>query len=441
MLGLVLAVSVICVEVKAEVFRLVAPHLEIPKSPDPPKPPVPKPFLSRMGEAPNWAELDAFQYRITRQDFEYLLGHCYVMESSEAERWISLHDRYVEIVTQSNYAESVPYRLHFAAGPCYPKTEVKYWRSVLAQPPFDPNDENPLVGAKIAVDPGHIGGKWVTWDDRDFKIGTETMRVREGEMTLKVAKILQRDLTALGAQVFLTRESNEPVTSHRPEDLKDEARAYLIQRKKIPSSGMIADTAKKMFAISGDIQARADLLNHSFQPDLVLCLHFNAIPWGRSPSFRTGNHLHLLCNGAYTATEVREDDSRFEMIMRIVQRIYYEEAALADALSRSMAKETRLPAFGGYRSGAKKISQNPYIWARNLVANRTYMCPVIFFEPYCMNDRRVFARIQAGEYRGLREFEGIYKKNIYQEYADGITSGLMKYFRTYRPRYSSDLPD
>ena len=49
-----------------------------------------------------------------------------------------------------------------------------------------------------------------------------------------------------------------------------------------------------------------------------------------------------------------------------------------------------------------------------------------------MNHREVHARLQAGEYSGLREFNGVYRKNIYQEYADGITAGLVNYFRARR---------
>ncbi len=60
------------------------------------------------------------------------------------------------------------------------------------------------------------------------------------------------------------------------------------------------------------------------------------------------------------------------------------------------------------------------------------MCPVVFFEPYCMNHKDIHARIQAGEYEGLREFKGSYLKNIYQEYADGITAGLVRYYRKTR---------
>lgn len=187
-----------------------------------------------------------------------------------------------------------------------------------------------------------------------------------------------------------------------------------------------------MFAISSEIRSRADLVNHDFKPDIALCLHFDASPWGERPSFRPANHLHLLINGCYSRSEIAEDDTRYQMIRRILERVHYKEVELAEVLSSTMRKATRLPAFSYAGNRGKAVCDCRYIWARNLLANRSFMCPVIFFEPYCMNHEEVHARVQEGEYRGLREFNGVYRKNIYQEYADGVTSGLVKYFRRRR---------
>ena len=49
-----------------------------------------------------------------------------------------------------------------------------------------------------------------------------------------------------------------------------------------------------------------------------------------------------------------------------------------------------------------------------------------------MNHRETHLRVQEGPYEGLREINGISRKNIYQEYADGVTSGLVRYYRKKR---------
>ncbi|MAS94616.1 MAG: hypothetical protein CMO55_15560 [Verrucomicrobiales bacterium] len=394
---------------------------------------APPPFIARLGEVPDWTILDAYQHTITREEFTYLLNHCYARSKEEYKDLITIQEDRVLILKQSNHPEAGWYDLRFRQKGHLSAEPPRFWRRPVDLPDLEPNSTRPLDGVLIAIDPGHIGGKWVTWDDRHFRIGRDTIEVREGEMTLTVAKILERDLSLLGARVLLTRNSNHPVTEERVETLQEEARHYLIQRKKVPSGSLISSTAKAMFAISSEIRERGNLVNESLQPDLALCLHFNASPMSaRYPSFKTPNHLHLLINGCYSGGEIAEDDTRMEMLLRILQRVYYEEVELADEISRPMQKETRLPSFHYDGTNGMAINNNDLVWARNLLANRVFMCPVVFFEPYCMNHREVYDRVQMGEYDGLREINGAYRKNIYQEYADGITAGLVRYFEKNR---------
>ena len=396
-------------------------------------PPAPAPWIARLGSAPDWSLLDPFQDTVTREEFVYLLQHCYARSPKEYAKTIQVFADRALILKQSNHPEKGWYILRFRNSNQVPRPSPNYWRNAAQLPDLPANSSRPLEGLRIAIDPGHIGGDWVTWDDRHFKIGKDTIEVREGEMTLKVARLLERDLSLLGAHVFLTRTSNNPVTEERVETLQQEAKDYLRQRKLIPSEKLLASTTKKMFAISSEIRARADLLNHTIQPDIALCLHFNASPWvSRRPSFRSPNHLHLLINGCYSEGEIREDDTRFEMVMRILQRVYHTELELADEISRTMKTETRLPAFHYDGTSGMAVNDNELVWARNLLANRVFLCPVIFFEPYCMNHREIHGRVQEGEYDGLREINGVYRKNIYQEYADGVTAGIVNYYRKRR---------
>jgi len=45
-----------------------------------------------------------------------------------------------------------------------------------------------------------------------------------------------------------------------------------------------------------------------------------------------------------------------------------------------------------------------------------------------MNSRAAFARIQAGDYDGRRNFGGVPRKSIYREYADAVVDGLVTYY-------------
>jgi len=186
-----------------------------------------------------------------------------------------------------------------------------------------------------------------------------------------------------------------------------------------------------LFYRYSEIRRRAVLVNTKLHPDIVLCLHLNAEGWGdpKSPTLIDHNHLHLLVNGSYLQEELEFDDQRFEMIRRLLSRAYDEELPLADAVAGVMAKETQLPAYEYPTANAvTKVGTTGYVYARNLLATRLYRCPVVYCEPYVMNSRDAFARIEAGDYDGTRSINGVERKSIFREYADSVTDGLVEYY-------------
>jgi hypothetical protein len=70
------------------------------------------------------------------------------------------------------------------------------------------------------------------------------------------------------------------------------------------------------------------------------------------------------------------------------------------------------------------VGPDPYVWARNLLANRLYECPVVYIEPYVMNSQEVWERVQAGNYDGRRMIDGKMRESIYQEYSTAVAEGV-----------------
>jgi hypothetical protein len=89
----------------------------------------------------------------------------------------------------------------------------------------------------------------------------------------------------------------------------------------------------------------------------------------------------------------------------------------------------KLEAPYSYTTGnAIRVADNPYIWARNLLANRLYHAPVIFLEPYVMNSEVIWERVQAGDYEGEQMIGGEMRRSIFREYADAVVEGLRDYY-------------
>jgi hypothetical protein len=117
------------------------------------------------------------------------------------------------------------------------------------------------------------------------------------------------------------------------------------------------------------------------------------------------------------------------MIRRLLSRAYDEELPLADTIANAMARETQLPAYQyPTANSTTKVGNSGYVYARNLLATRLYRCPVVYCEPYVMNSNDAFARIQAGDYEGTRNVNGLERKSIFREYADSVTDGLVEYY-------------
>ena len=226
-------------------------------------------------------------------------------------------------------------------------------------------------------------------------------------MTLLVAKLLKPRLEALGARVSLVREKPEPVTPLRPDSL---LRIAKDSNEPADSPAALQKLAERLFYRTAEIRARAKLVNETLKPDLVLCLHFNADPWG-DPNQPTSSTAPTSTCCSTAPTPMRRSPSPTS-----VSPCWRNCSAAPTRKRRSSAPPWRTPSRNGpacRRSSirpdclnALPVNGHPYLWARNLLANRLYDCPVIFMEPYVMNSTIDHPRLQAGDYDGLREING-----------------------------------
>ena len=397
--------------------------------------------VSTLGSQPRWEVLEHYQKTITRDQFANLVENVYCTHGMPPGA-ISIEADSARILVRRQ--PETFFTLRFAADDKSRRRVPRLWRPA-NQLPRAPT-KRPLSGLRIALDPGHLGGRWAKMEERWFKIG-DYPPVQEGDLTLRVARILARKLKLLGADVSFARNSPQPVTLKRPDDFAELARKVLIKNG-VPQprpEPLSADDPQKeqtirwqseiLFYRYSEIRRRAVLVNTRLHPDLVICLHFNAEGWGdpNEPTLTETNHLHLLVNGSYLEPELEFDDERFEMIRRLLSRAYDEELPLADTVAGTMAQATGLPPYQYPTTLATtKVGSTGYVYARNLLANRVYRCPVIYCEPYVMNNQEVFDRIQAGDYDGTRDINGTQRKSIYREYADSVADGLADYYRQKR---------
>ncbi|WP_200391531.1 N-acetylmuramoyl-L-alanine amidase [Roseibacillus ishigakijimensis] len=377
--------------------------------PTPPAPLPVGPALATLGTSPDWSRLQKFDGTLSAASFGRDLREIYALP----EAWqpaITFDPGGVTV--KHHHGENAPTtHLSFAAqdSPAAPLP--------------------PLSEIHIALDPGHIGGEFAILEQRNFQPFSEDasqIPVREGDLALATARHLKKLLEEMGATVTLVRETSEPVTDQRPQDFLPAFPDRLL--------------AEKIFYRTAEIRARAELVNEVIQPDLVFCLHYNADAWNDpADPWAPRNHFHLLLNGAYMAGELVHDDERFEMLRHLFSRTARRALPLAQKISDVFLRELDLVPYN-YSPAAPALPVDPVrpIYARNLLANRLYEAPTIFLEPYVMNHREVYHRVQLGDYEGFREINGTPRRSLVREYAYTLAQGIAEFYRE-NPR-TSPLP-
>ena len=385
--------------------------------------------ISVLAANPNWDLLKNYHDKISKKEFLEKIKAVY----SEGDAWQSVAkvgENFVDIKTSKNNF----IRIYFSSEDLH-SAVPRYWRKANEMPKLRDPKNQPLEDLIIAIDPGHIGGRWAKMEGRWYQINNSGIEIKEGELTLKIAKRLKEKLERLGSKVNLVRKRNGPVNKLHPEDFVGLAKKILRSKGLPLSQQNVKRESELIFYRKHEIRRRAYLINKKIKPDITICIHFNAESWGNptNPKLTDNNHLHLLVNGNYSHHEFRLEDNRYHLFMRLFQNIHGEEFELSKSIAKSLAEETRLPPYVYKTSNAKLIDKNePYIYARNLLANRIYHCPVIFLEPYVMNSKSFYHRAKLGSYKGLKIVDGIERKNLTEEYTDGIAKGLIKYYAKMR---------
>lgn len=295
----------------------------------------------------------------------------------------------------------------------------------------------PLSGLHLALDPGHIGGAWAEIEGRHFTIKPGDLPVREGELVLEVAKLVEQAVSEMGGRVSLLRQANRPLNPRPPEAYFEAAAARVPLPEAFTWAAFwdygerLRREMRQMSVIIGELQERARLVNEVVRPDALISLHINAAPWPvrKDGSIKyalvNSNHSHVLIFGCLSEAELSKPRQEEQLRRKLSNESGRIERELGQALGVSLAEWTGLPAssYSG-RNAVRLPGATPYLWARNLLLLRTVDCPVVLLEPYIANNGETYARIQ----QALRDRQGklpLSDADILLEYANAVVEALL----------------
>ncbi|MDR1305852.1 MAG: N-acetylmuramoyl-L-alanine amidase [Verrucomicrobiales bacterium] len=379
--------------------------------------------LSVLAETPDWRELDVYQHTLTAAEFRARLP-LYSNDGALA-RYLTFSDRGVEIFADQDKTRKL-WELRWAAAPS-------------AVPDFPPGPaadrDRPLAGLNICLDPGHIGGDWADMEERHFRIRGGPW-VDEAALNFITCQWIEQGLRAAGAEVCWTRQLGVPATPRRPADFTSPAITLMWRQDANKAARQSPGNLRKLlqwyqelvFYRIAEIQARAATVRE-LRPDLTLCIHYNALGWSkRGPRLYSGvNRIVIFTHGSYLASELALDDMKFDLFRKLLEHAGGTERRVADAIAEQVVAVWQYPP-ERYRAGLAGVApagRTPYVWSRNLLANRLYPGPVVFVEGPFMDDALTYRRIIAGDYAGEREIAGRNYRSIYREYADIVVRGVL----------------
>ena len=399
--------------------------------------------LSPLAPKPDWDSLEPYQKTITRGEFTRLINNVYSLDGAFWS-YCSINDQEVII-----YSDKTKLKLLFALQFAPSKGASAPLPYHYATHASSPDPSKPLKGIKIALDPGHLGGDWAKLEARWFQIGNDPP-VMEGNLTLITCKILADRLEADGATIIWAKHDHEPTTDLRPDDLRSEAEAALklptpTESGYVPSflfgidvhrinsakhrERRIDDEAALLFYRVAEIRARGELVNRQ-HPDLTICVHYNADDWGdpNHPTLTNQSRLIIFTNGFYESSEIAYDDYKFDLLRKLLDRTAVQEERGCALVGQAMLDSFKYPPDIAGKLSARRVTDVPSVYARDLIANRIYHGPVIYCEGPYMNARDAYYRIIAGDYLGVRTIQGESVPSIYRQYATSVEKGILEYF-------------
>jgi hypothetical protein len=399
-----------------------------------------QPFLPDY-ETPNpWFVLQSYQRTMTRQRFEYKLKRLYD-PFNMMSRYLRISDQRVVVYPDPVHWGIPQFSMEFAPSEPERAPLPRSFRTPEEIRNIPKNPDHPLEGLRVAIDPGHIGGQWADMEGRSTRYQGGPA-VKEGDLNLITAEILKKQLLDLGAEVYVVRESKDPVTPYRPEDFKTEARQIILgnspklaarlqsltpeqQDKKIGQH--LTDLADFLFYRSSEISERGNKIKNNFRPDITITLYLDATRGSGRGRFTDINRNIFFVHGSYTAKELEDPSQRLHLFQKLLEDAGGVELQVAVAISDAFIQMTHFPAvlYGDSQTTRLVVPDNFYVVARNLAANRDYDGPVVCTEPYFMNHPVTCQRLLAGDYEGTKVFGGKPYRSIFRDYADGVLKGLL----------------
>jgi N-acetylmuramoyl-L-alanine amidase len=326
----------------------------------------------------NFQEFDAYQGRWTREEIEDRLGR-FLQKDGRVGSYFSLTSDSLIVydAPETQKEREIEYHLKLAS-----KKNGK----------GGPLQKKGLVGLKVAIDPGHLGGPYARLEERYIDIPPSLERKNsiqfdEGTLSYLTAIYLKILLEKEGAVVMITRDQiGKGVYA---EDFFD----WLKKHPQLWVGEVSLNKLFRKYYNPLDLRARAEKINR-FSPDLTLVIHYNSHhveeEYSSNNCVASKNYNLVFVPGAFCRNELAEQESRYEFLRLLVTEDLPKSQKLCSAVLKEFGSSLQVPVVSkadGARyleSVCLKVEEG--VFARNLALTRLVHGPVCYGETLIQNN-------------------------------------------------------
>lgn len=329
-------------------------------------------YLSRVFTS-DYSDFDSYQGKLCRQQIEKRLKK-YLLKDESISSYLVLSDE--ELTLYNGPDKKVEYRLKLSS--TSQKVGFKKRKN--------------LVGVRVAIDPGHLGGSYARIEERFIDIPPSLERAHriqfdEGTLSFLTAVYLKILLEKEGAIVMITREGIGQAAY--TENFFDWLKNHPEHWDRTSTLSKLFNSAYKFL----DLRARAEKIN-AFEPDLTLVIHYNShhVEEGNSSnnSVTSKNYNMVMIPGAFCQGELKTQEARYEFLRLLVAGGLEESFRLSRSVLKQFTHHLQVPVIaqsdGGHYLNRVALEVKEGIFARNLALTRMVHSPVCYGESLIQNN-------------------------------------------------------
>lgn len=335
-------------------------------------------FSFGIGASAPHSSFEWAQNTLTRHQIEERLG-LYLQKDGRIGSFFSLNDQALTLYDgpDTDRERQIEFRLAL---------------SKEKKPFVKPEKRKDLIGVKIALDPGHLGGAYARLEERYIDIPPSLVRedqiqFDEGTLSYLTALYLKILLEKEGAVVLMTRDAIGKGV------YQDDFFDWLKQNRSLWSGQVSLTSLFRRFYNPLDLRARAEKIN-AFAPDLSIVLHYNSHHVEEEVSSNScvcnKNYNMVFIPGSFCRNELVEQESRLEFLRLLVSGDLEESRSLSRSILHAFAAKLKVPLIEK-SDGAAYLDKvcmevEKGIYSRNLALTRLIHGPVCYGETLIQNN-------------------------------------------------------